>query len=380
MKEIFTSFSWCIKSHEWECAIHLGKALGKHLWNLGFQIGKPEQKKQFIEVCQETAKAAKNINDWKIMVQQWLQLARIHLEAQEDQTSSNLGIQYAEEAIRYLEESQEGDNGEEWIVAAQLIAEIHLQNSDISQSKYWLDKIEAKPIHLSVWLPLAYQFADLLSQQDVKQGIKWRQKIFDISYEYQKFNVTTIRVGVDLAHLFLVQENTEQALLYVQKVREIVSSKLSTQEKEIIEYLIKAISIEAQIAYYSDNIEGCAMLLKEARDIAKDNDLHSIKEKLQETLIYISFHGSKFDPVSQVDQCLGTNLLWGIFEDKQICPLCKEKIHSKDVFEQELWLCPNCKTYHHIHCLIEYDNKCQICMTPYIETKTQQGATNYGSP
>jgi hypothetical protein len=366
---IYDSFSWCAANQEQERIVDLGKALSKSLRDLGFETSRPELRTRLIEICQQTADTAQQprINDWQTAVEQWMLLAQVYLEVDDDLVAQNLALEFAERATRRLEKAYENGvdiDEAKWATAACLVATGYLRKRDHSQAQYWLEKADNRSA-LGVWPLLAHQLGKQYIPIDLNQAVYWLKKAIDVANGHG-FDDIAAKAGGDLAHLYLSRKDPVPARLSAQEARKIAST--SSQSEEMVELMIKTITIEAQIAYQADEADECRKLLEEALDLAKDAKLYPIVEELNRWLSFIMLRTGKFDPTGGVDKLLGTRLLWGAIDEK--CPLCKKEFEPEDLFGDRLWLCPNCRTYLHIHCLSEFDSKCPICSTPYVEEKS----------
>jgi rubrerythrin len=349
--------------------VQLGKALSESLFGIGHHIEGPKQKKQLVEICQKTVDAAQKpeASNWEIAVDQWLLLAQLYADT-EDIESQRLALEYAKKALDRLEEARKDGTADrrEWGDTAYLVAMLSLWNQEVSQAEYWLERLEASGLSGDEeWHLIAYQVAQ--SHLDESKARHWLNKVTDAVYVHRNFEVA-IRAAVDLAYLDLWKRDLDQALALVQKAKEWGNQSSPTQE--IVEQLVRATTIEAQVAYYSDRMEECQTLLEEAVDLAKSAKLQTIADRLHLWWNFLSLSSSRFNPAGEIDKILGAKLLWGAFEADLRCAICGQKFVPEDLFENKLWICPNCDNYTHVHCLGVVDNVCPTCRTPY-------SATNY---
>lgn len=360
LDKIYIIFSWCLANQEWQRLVRLGKNLSGIMWELGWQQN-PQQKDWFVKICLETVTAAQqpNIDAWQVAVKQWLLLAQLYLESGADRVSQQLALNYAEMAVQYIE--HRGESAVDvWVEALSLLARIYLQIDHLVRCQECLEKIAANEQgNFPEWIELAYQLAGQHLRTNANQAQFWLERVVDVA-EAQKDFIMAARAGVDLVQICLRKKDGEQqAITLLERAKEALEKTSST--KEVSEVQIKILTIEAQIAYYADEIEKCQVLLKEARSLAKEIAQHPIAEELNVWLNFILFSTREFDPTSKIDRLLGGRLLWGTIEDGQICLVCHQELAWDDLFEEKLWLCPNCKNHIHLDCLQITDNHCPSC-------------------
>jgi hypothetical protein len=133
---------------------------------------------------------------------------------------------------------------------------------------------------------------------------------------------------------------------------------------ETVQLIVKAITIEAQIAFNSGNYKECIRHLEHAVDLAKDSKFDSVVIELQRWLSYVTLRDSPFNPTDQIEKLFGDHFWWLSMDIK--CPSCKEGFDFQNVSAKGQWLCPNtdCDTYFHLSCLKELGiDECPSCKT-----------------
>lgn len=375
LNRICASFLWCFENQEWTRVVQLGKLLSEALQELEFHVGGPDQRSRLVEICQKTAEAAQQleISDWQTAIDQWLLLARLYSSTDDNPELLSLALRYAMDAVRRLDEAKKTETIDrvKWANAACLVARICVQNGDIVQAENWLERVEKDGQVDEDWAVSAYVVAKLhLLNGKVDESQCWFNKVLISGSAHGNFEIAA-QAGVDLAHIHLGKKDLEQASLFVRRVRE--TAEQHSPSAEIVALLVKAVTIDAQIAYQLGKVEDCIRLLEEAIGLSKEMKLSLMVEELTKWLNFIRLRGSEFDPATSVDRLLGARLLWGAIEGEQKCPVCLNRFTPEDLFESRLWLCSKCDTYVHSACLDSTDGKCPVCQTPQVRMPAFSG-------
>lgn len=368
---IHSFFDWCVLNQEWDRVVRLGKALGESLFRAGFHAEQPTRKKLLIEICQKTADAAQkpDIGEQGIAVDQWRLLAQFYSDA-DDSNSQRLALEYAKKALNCLEETRKEGTADDrkWADTACTVAQLSLQNKEIAEAEYWLGRVKENG-GSEEWHLIAYEVAQLHLNEDQArmhlnedQARNWLNKVTDAACVHGNFEIA-IQAEIDLAYLSLRKGDLEQADSSIRRAKEMGNEASST--KAIVAQLVRATTIEAQVAYYSEDIEKCQALLGQAIDAAKGAKLQPVADRLDRWWSFLSFRSNRFDPAGEIDKILGAKLLWGAVDADLKCSVCKKKLVPEDWFEDRLWQCPNCDNYTHIRCLSVVDDACPHCQTPY---------------
>jgi len=362
---ITSIFSWCFSNEEWRDVLKLGVLFSRALQTLKFHEGTPEQRILHTDVCQKTAEAAQQpgIEEWRIAVEQWILLAHLYSGEENNPELLQMALDYANQAAEIVADPRDNAEKKIWANAVCLIAKVCVQQGNIATAQEYLEKVEQEGGLNDNWVLSAYLLAKLhLGNMALKEAENWLVKLVD-AFDVHKDVDIFVQSSIDLAHLYLLQEQPDKSLILLERVQKMFG-ELPKPSLETVQLIVKAITIEAQIAFNSGNYKECIRHLEHAVDLAKDSKFDSVVIELQRWLSYVTLRDSPFNPTDQIEKLFGDHFWWLSMDIK--CPSCKEGFDFQNVSAKGQWLCPNtdCDTYFHLSCLKELGiDECPSCKT-----------------
>lgn len=362
---IYSIFSWCFCNQVWRDALELGILLSRALQNLKFHEGNSKQRELHADVCQKTAEAAQQpgIEEWRIAVEQWIQLAHLYSNDENNPILLEMAFDYASKAAKILDDPKDSVEKKIWANAVCLIAKVCVHQGNVTKAQEWLERAEQQGRLDDNWILSAYLLAKLyLGNKDWKNAENWLVRLIN-AFETHKGSDILVQASIDLAHLYMVQGQSDKSLFLLKRAKEAVE-KLNNPSSETVQLIIKAIVMEAQIAFYEDNDVECRRYLEHAMDLAKYNKIDSVVNELQRWLAYVLLRNSPFNPTDEIEKLFGKHY-WRI-EVNVRCPICQNAFDFQNEPSNYLWLCsnPDCNTYFHMACLQETSaGECPSCKT-----------------
>lgn len=365
---IASVFTWCFSHAAWHYVLKLGVPFSRALQTLKFHEGTQKEKILHADVCQKIAEAAQQpgIEEWQVAVEQWILLAQLYSSDEDSPELLQMAFDYASKAAAIVAKPKDNAEKQIWANAVCLIAKVCVQQGNIAAAQEYLEKAEREGGLNDDWILSAYLLAKLhLGNMALKEAENWLTKLVDAIEVYKDVEIF-MQSSIDLAYLYLLKKQSDKSLVLLERVQK-VFGELVNPSLESVQLIIKAITIEGQIAFNSGNYKMCIQHLERAVDLAKESKLDSIVIELQRWLSYVTLRESPFNPTDQIEKLFGDHF-WRTSMDV-MCPSCKEGFDAQSVSAKGFWQCsnPDCNTYYHLSCLKEIG--LDIC--PSCQTKTE---------